>query len=84
MDRNTRYSRRGGCPASAYYHHTDVTAKPKPQDENCLCDGQPIALAMAYVKPQVFSEVYSACDGLKNGTLFPDLYKPYCIGGRRK
>lgn len=84
MDRNTRYSRRGGYPVSASHRHGDMMAKPTIQDANCLCDGQPISLAMAYVKPQVFGEVYAACDGWKSGTLFPDLNMPYCIGGKRR
>lgn len=82
MDRTMRYSRRCASPASVSRQNAP---KPQPQQHpNCLCDGQPIALAMAYVKPQPFGEVYSACDGWKNGTLFPDLNKPYCIGGKRR
>ena len=82
MDRTMRYSRRGAAPASA---PQQSIPRPMPHENpNCLCDGQPIALAMAYVKPQPFGEVYSACEGWKNGTLFPDLNKPYGMGGKRR
>lgn len=88
MDRNVRYSRRGGFPASAgmnAYPHSHSSGKQNSNpNENCLCDGQPISLAMAYVKPQPFGEVYSACDGWKKGTIFPALDMPYCMGGRRR
>ena len=57
---------------------------PSYPSENCFCDGQPISLAMAYVKPQPFGEVYGACEGWRNGTLFPSLVMPYCIGGKRR
>ncbi len=38
-----------------------------------------IALATAYVPPQVFSNssMYALTDALNNGTLFPELYRPY-------
>jgi hypothetical protein len=36
-----------------------------------------IALATAYVPPQVFSNMYPLSDALHNGTLFPELYRPY-------
>jgi len=52
--------------------------------DNCLCDKQPISLAMSYVKVQPFGTVYEPCDGWKNGTFFPDLYMPYCMGGKRR
>lgn len=52
--------------------------------ENCLCDKQPISLAMAYVKDQPYCSLYSAKDALKQGTLFAELYLPYCMGGGRR
>jgi hypothetical protein len=38
-----------------------------------------ISLATAYVPPQVFngSSMYPPADALHNGTLFPELYRPY-------
>ncbi len=86
MNRNDRYPRRcgtmnsplgcssGACRASSVESRAD----------NCLCDSQPISLAMAYVPKQQLGELYSPCEGLKNGTMFPCLNKPYCAGGRRR
>jgi len=41
--------------------------------------GMSIALATAYVPPQVFSSssMFALPDALNNGTLFPELYRPY-------
>lgn len=36
-----------------------------------------VPLAMAYVPIQEFSTVFDLCEGLKNGTIFPELYKPF-------
>jgi len=35
------------------------------------------ALAMAYVPMQALETVFSPEDALMNGTLFPELYKPF-------
>lgn len=35
------------------------------------------ALAMAYVPMQRLNTVFSLDDALENGTLFPELYKPF-------
>lgn len=43
---------------------------------------QPMALAMAYVPWQRWTETYPLDEGLKKGTIFPDLYLPF--EGRRK
>jgi len=92
MDRNYRYPRRGGCSHNAPHmgQHTPIQprqggwdARETAPSENCLCDKQPISLAMSYVKVQPFGSLYELCDGWKNGTLFPCLYMPYCIGGRK-
>ena len=88
MNRNDRYPRRAGCMPGrqsigiqkADLCHMAENTVP----ENCLCANQPISLAMAYVKSQPFGEVYSASEALRCGTLFPDLSKPYCIGGRKR
>lgn len=37
----------------------------------------PIALATAYVPPQVFRDMYNLQEALNRGTLFPELYRPY-------
>lgn len=36
-----------------------------------------VPLAMAYVPMQEFNTVFELCEGLKNGTIFPELYKPF-------
>ena len=43
---------------------------------------QPMMLAMAYVPWQKWTEVYPYDEGLKKGTIFPDLYLPF--EGKRK
>lgn len=43
---------------------------------------QPMALAMAYVPWQKWTEVYPYDEGLKKGTIFPDLNLPF--EGKRK
>ncbi|MBR6514745.1 MAG: spore coat associated protein CotJA [Clostridia bacterium] len=39
---------------------------------------------MGYVPVQEFKNIYRCCEGLDKGTLFADLYKPYCMGGCRR
>ena len=36
-----------------------------------------IALATAYVPPQVFRDMYNLTEALNKGTLFPELYRLY-------
>lgn len=36
-----------------------------------------IALATAYVPPQVFRDMYNLTEALNKGTLFPELDRPY-------
>ncbi len=81
MNRNDRYPRRGmpSCRGTR-----PVAAPAADERDHCLCDGQPIALAMAYVKDQPFGALYSPAEALRYGTLFPELNKPYCIGGRMR
>lgn len=46
--------------------------------ENCAATEMPDGvLAMAFVNMQPFDAVYSLSDGLKAGTIFPDLDKPF-------
>ncbi len=40
-------------------------------------DQSGISLATAYVPPQVFNNMYPLPDALSNGTLFPELLRPY-------
>jgi hypothetical protein len=49
--------------------------------ENCAATEMPDGvLAMAFVNMQPFDSVYSLSDGLKAGTIFPDLDKPFLEG----
>lgn len=81
MNRNERFSRRGGfMPPYRSCGACRNQAAPSPQG-SC---GIPETLAMAYIKDQPFGEVYSMGDALCRGTLFPDLDKPYCTGGRKR
>ena len=41
-------------------------------------------VAMAYVPYQGFDKIYSAEQGLNQGTMFPVLDKPFLCGGMRK
>lgn len=50
--------------------------------ENCAVMENPNGnvLTMAFVNMQPFDAVYSLSDGLKAGTIFPDLDKPFLEG----
>ncbi|WP_127018262.1 spore coat associated protein CotJA [Anoxybacter fermentans] len=39
--------------------------------------GPEYELARAYVPIQMYTQQYSPEDGLKRGTIFPELYRPY-------
>lgn len=38
-------------------------------------------LAMAFVPIQVYSRRFDPAEGLRRGTIFPELYRPYRIQG---
>lgn len=38
---------------------------------------KPNKLATAYVIPQVGADTFEPMEGLKNGTIYPELYMPY-------
>ncbi|MBQ9543749.1 MAG: spore coat associated protein CotJA [Clostridia bacterium] len=40
-------------------------------------------IAFAYVPSQVWNGISDPSDGLKNGTVFPELVKPFCAQRRR-
>ncbi|HHY93476.1 MAG TPA: spore coat associated protein CotJA [Firmicutes bacterium] len=40
-------------------------------------------LARAYVPPQVYAQTFSPQEGLKAGTIFPELVRPYPPRGGR-
>ena len=43
----------------------------------------PRKLATAFVVPQMGGDTYEPMQGLKNGTIYPELYMPY-VAWRRK
>lgn len=43
---------------------------------------QTLPVAMAYVPSQTFKTTFELCKALQVGTVFPELYKPFC-GERR-
>jgi hypothetical protein len=47
------------------------------------CCVSPMELAQAYVCPQKLGGVFPPEEGLKMGTIFPDLFKPYEGGLQR-
>ena len=55
----------------------------------CGCKGSPVfeesfALAMGYVPVQKWNGISECDQGLRNGTVFSELVKPFCAAGRRK
>ncbi|MBR5515479.1 MAG: spore coat associated protein CotJA [Clostridia bacterium] len=50
---------------------------------NCDCKDAEysVPLAMPIMPIQEFRDLYSPCEALDKGTLFKELYKPYCIRG---
>lgn len=53
--------------------------------DNCGCGSMPeqMVIAMAYVPKQQWNGTYDLCEGLKKGTIFPELDKPFMVGGGR-
>ena len=57
-------------------------------NSNCGCgfdeedDGFPSnpMYAQSYVPMQIMNNTYTPCNGLKYGTIFPELVSPYCPG----
>ena len=50
---------------------------------NCP-DFIPKTLATAFVVPQVGADTYEPMQGLKNGTIYPELYMPYVTRRKRR
>ena len=47
--------------------------------ENCNCEkGDSV---MVFIQVQEIGDIYTAQDAFKNGTLFPELNKPFLMGG---
>lgn len=50
---------------------------------NCGAGAGDRQIAMAYVPFQVWNGISDPATGLKNGTVFPELVKPFCPQRRR-
>lgn len=72
MDKNYNH-RRNGC-YTVPVTEGDYCGNKESNLENCI-DSLP--LAMAYVPMQKFRNVFEACEGLSNGTIFEELVLPY-------
>ena len=67
----------GGCPSSQ--DHCEPTRK----DVETCGRFSPHPIGMAYVPYQQWDTTFSAEEGFPKGTIFPQLYKPFCPGGER-
>lgn len=77
----TRVNRSGQCPGNRRSSiGSPATAVPAAAVE-CTPDGQPMALAMAYVPIQMLNTIYEPQEGFCQGTIFPELNKPWMVGG---
>ncbi len=60
----------------------DPSATEKPLDNNkCRCLNE-LPLAYSYTPMQELDTLYSYSDGLKNGTMFPELNLPFGVYGK--
>lgn len=75
------YTKPMKCPDMSCYKNPDVSPVPAAKAAAECIDKYPIA--MAYVPWQCWQEVYSVDVALSMGTIFPDLYKPFTMGGCR-
>lgn len=76
MDRYNRYSVGTNCPCGN-------NARPYPMRRSSVCrreEGRAFP-ALVSIEIQEFKELYAPCEALDRGTLFAELYKPYCIRG---
>ncbi len=71
---NTRYA-----PHQRIYHGRDMTRSHGNCFDMTTESGQTVA--MAYVPMQIFGKLYEPCTALEEGTLFPELNKPF-LGGK--
>lgn len=63
-------------PSSCHCHSS--WNSDKIEDTSVYSHADELPLTMAYVPCQKFSEAFEFCKGLKMGTIFPDLCKPFC------
>ena len=66
---------------------TSIYLKTHRSRRNRLACGTPLPeetpIGMAYVPYQQWDTTFSAEEGFPKGTIFPQLYKPFCPGGER-
>ena len=77
----TRTNRSGHCSGSRPSQTRGPAVAAVPATVECTPDGQPMALAMAYVPIQVLNTIYDPQEGFCQGTIFPELNKPWMVGG---
>ena len=63
------------------YNNYAQTMPADKSEKKCKPDLSPLprntVVAMAYVPFQQFGKVYASSEGIKNGTMFPELNKPF-------
>lgn len=72
MDRYKRY-----IPNCSCNNIREVRA----DNGGCGNNPQGYPLAMPVMPIQEFKELFSPCEAFEKGTLFAELYKPYCMRG---
>jgi len=75
MDRYNRYPA-GNCSCG-----NNVRPYPMRRGTVCRRDESTPFPALVSIEIQEFKELYNPCEALANGSLFAELYKPYCIKG---
>lgn len=78
---NRSANARGGCAGNmgTRYGNGDCPANRNRMDKNMNMPGvQARPVGIAYVPMQTFGELYEACKGLKEGTMFPELNLIFC------
>lgn len=73
MDRYKRYSAAPGCGCNAARAARPISHQ--------SCEANVVPLAMPVMPIQELRELYKPCEALERGTLYAELYKPYCIRG---
>jgi len=69
--------KKNGEATLQYFQHPGYPGMPVYPGTPGFSGDMGIALATAYVPPQVFRNMYSLTEALNKGTLFPELYRPY-------
>lgn len=72
-------------PEMAWNHFHLFEDTPQPPEQTGMRTPLPeeTPIGMAYVPYQQWDTTFSAEEGFPKGTIFPQLYKPFCPGGER-